>query len=235
MQSTNISWVDNPMVDKLQNVTMNAEDRAIPRGKFLTLEGIDGAGKSSHTVFIAARVRAQGFEVVSTREPGGTKLGEALRAILLNEKMHPDTEALLMFASRREQLADVIEPALAAGKWIVCDRFTDSTYAYQCGGRGLALDRIGILEQWVHGPVQPDLTFLFDAPLAVARDRLEKNTAQPDKFEREQQDFFANVRSAYLQRAAEFPKRIKVVNSAKSIAEIQAELDNLLILLLREG
>jgi len=198
------------------------------RGKFITLEGIDVAGKSSHTTFIADCIQAQGFEVVTTREPGGTALGETLRTLLLNEKMHPDTEALLMFASRREQLADIIEPALAAGKWIICDRFTDSTYAYQCGGRGLSAGRIAILEQWVHGHLQPDLTFLFDAPVAIARERLDKNTAAPDKFEREQNDFFVHVRAAYLRRAAEFPARIKVINSARPIADIRAELALLL-------
>ncbi len=198
------------------------------RGKFLTLEGIDGAGKSSHTTFIADHIRAQGFEVITTREPGGTKLGEALRAMLLNDKMHPETEALLMFASRREQLAEIIEPSLAAGKWVICDRFTDSTYAYQCGGRGLSQDRIGVLSDWVHGHLQPDLTYLFDAPLAVARERLDNNKAEPDKFEREQQDFFAKVRAAYLQLATDFPQRIKVVNSARPISEIQSELAQLL-------
>lgn len=198
------------------------------RGKFLTLEGIDGAGKSSHTTFMADCIRSRGFEVVTTREPGGTKLGETLRTMLLNEKMHPDTEALLMFASRREQLAEIIEPALASGAWIICDRFTDSTYAYQCGGRGLSAERTAILEQWVHGHLQPDMTFLFDAPLSVARERLDKNTTEPDKFEREQNDFFAKVREAYLQRAAEFPARIKVINSAQPMASIQAELAALL-------
>ena len=198
------------------------------RGKFLTLEGIDGAGKSSHTKFIAERIRSQGFAVVTTREPGGTELGETLRTMLLNEKMHADTEALLMFASRSEQLAVIIEPALAAGKWVICDRFTDSTYAYQCGGRGLSAVRTALLENWVHGHLQPDITFLFDAPLAVARDRLDKNALKPDKFEREQNDFFVKVRGAYLQRAARFPQRIKVVNSARSIAEIESDLRQLL-------
>ena len=198
------------------------------RGKFLTLEGIDGAGKSSHTSFMADCIRARGFEVVTTREPGGTKLGETLRTMLLNEKMHPDTEALLMFSSRSEQLAEIIEPALASGAWIICDRFTDSTYAYQCGGRGLSAERTAILEQWVHGHLQPDMTFLFDAPLAVARERLDKNTAEPDKFEREQNDFFAKVRAAYLQRATKFQGRIKVINSARPMENIRAELASLL-------
>ena len=197
-------------------------------GKFITLEGIDGAGKSSHLTFIAECITARGVEVVSTREPGGTPLGETLRTIALNEKMHIDTETLLMFASRTEQLAEVIMPALARGAWVLCDRFTDSTFAYQCGGRGLAETRIAAMEAWVHGHLQPDLTLLFDAPLEVARARLVKGTAEPDKFEREQTDFFFNVRAAYLKRAGEFPGRIKVVNSARSLADIRAELASLI-------
>ena len=197
-------------------------------GKFITLEGIDGAGKSSHLTFIAECITARGVEVVSTREPGGTPLGEMLRGIVLNEKMHIDTETLLMFASRTEQLAEVIMPALARGAWVLCDRFTDSTFAYQCGGRGLAETRIAAMEAWVHGHLQPDLTLLFDAPLEVARARLVKGTAEPDKFEREQTDFFFNVRAAYLKRAGEFPGRIKVVNSARSLADIRAELASLI-------
>ncbi|MEP7154334.1 MAG: dTMP kinase [Betaproteobacteria bacterium] len=197
-------------------------------GKFITLEGIDGAGKSSHLGFIAQQIEARGPRVLTTREPGGTPLCEKLRTMLLNEKMHGDTEALLMFAARREQLLETIAPALRAGTWVVCDRYTDSTYAYQCGGRGLSAERIAILEQWVHGELQPDLTLLFDAPLDVARERLDKNTANPDKFEREQHDFFAKVRDAYLKRAAQYPERIKVINSARSLAEIQEELAGLI-------
>ena len=197
-------------------------------GKFITLEGIDGAGKSSHLAFITDRIAARGVEVVATREPGGTPLGEMLRGIVLNEKMHIDTETLLMFASRTEQLAEVITPALERGAWVLCDRFTDSTFAYQCGGRGLAETRIAAMEAWVHGHLQPDLTLLFDAPLEVARARLVKGTAEPDKFEREQTDFFFNVRAAYLKRAGEFPGRIKVVNSARSLADIRAELASLI-------
>ena len=193
-------------------------------GKFITLEGIDGAGKSSHLGFIASQIEKLGRTALTTREPGGTPLCEKLRVMLLNEKMHSDTEALLMFAARREQLLETIAPALRAGTWVVCDRYTDSTYAYQCGGRGLSADRIATLEQWVHGELQPDLTFLFDAPLEVARERLDKNTAQPDKFEREQHEFFARVRDAYLKRAAQYPSRIKVINSARALEEIQHEL-----------
>lgn len=197
-------------------------------GKFITLEGIDGAGKSSHLSFIAERVAARGVEVVTTREPGGTALGEKLRSIVLNEKMHGDTETLLMFASRTEQLADVIVPALARDAWVLCDRFTDSTFAYQCGGRGLSELRIAAMEQWVHGHLQPDLTLLFDAPLEVARERLANGAGAPDKFEREQNDFFFNVRSAYLQRAAQFPHRIRVINSARSLDDIRSELSKLI-------
>ena len=193
-------------------------------GKFITLEGIDGVGKSSHLTSIAICIEKLGYRVHTTREPGGTPLGEKLRALLLDEKMHGDTEALLMFASRREQLLEIIEPLLQAGTWVVCDRYTDSTYAYQCGGRGVPEGRVATLEQWVHGHLQPDLTFLFDAPLEIARDRLAKATAPPDKFEREQNEFFAKVRAAYLQRAAQFPARIKVINAARSLADIQAEL-----------
>ena len=198
------------------------------RGKFITLEGIDGAGKSSHLAFIAQRIRTRGLTVITSREPGGTALGETLRNIVLNEKMHADTEALLVFAARREHLAQVIEPALANGHWVISDRFTDSTFAYQCGGRGLSAERTRILEQWVHGNLQPDLTILFDAPLEVARERLDKGTPDPDKFEREKSDFFARVRNAYLARALTFPGRIKVVNSARPIDAIELELSELL-------
>lgn len=197
-------------------------------GKFITLEGIDGAGKSSHMGFIAGHIGQLGHEVLTTREPGGTPVGEKLREMLLHDKMHGETEALLMFASRREQLLAAIEPTLRKGAWVVCDRYTDSTYAYQCGGRGLSESRVAALEAWVHGHLQPDLTFLFDAPLDVARSRLDRNTAAPDKFEREQNDFFARVRAAYLKRAAEYPARIKVIDSARSLTDIQAELGSLL-------
>lgn len=197
-------------------------------GKFITLEGIDGAGKSSHIEFISQCIRQRGCRVLSTREPGGTELGEKLRSLLLHETMHAETEVLLMFASRREQLARTIEPLLAAGTWVVCDRFTDSTYAYQCGGRGLPAERVAAIEQWVHGHLQPDLTLLFDAPLEVARERLNRNTPDPDKFEREQGAFFARVRANYLARADAHRDRIKVIDSARELAAIQAELATLI-------
>lgn len=194
------------------------------RGKFLTFEGIDGAGKSSHLHWLADCLRARHIEVVTTREPGGTPLGERLREIVLNVPMHPDTEALLVFAARREHLARLIVPTIERGAWVINDRFTDSTYAYQCGGRGLDAERVATLEQWVHGDLQPDLTLLFDAPVELARERLEKGTAEPDKFEREQSEFFARVRAAYLARAEAFTDRIKVINSAQSIENIRVDI-----------
>lgn len=162
--------------------------------------------------------------MLTTREPGGTALGETIREIVLNEQMHADTEALLVFASRREHLAAVIEPAIERGLWVICDRFTDSTYAYQCGGRGLDAARVAPIEAFVHGNRQPDLTLLFDAPVETARERLDRNTANPDKFEREQGDFFSRVRAAYLERAAAFSSRIKVIDSSQTIDAIRSEL-----------
>ena len=141
-------------------------------GRFITLEGIDGAGKSTHIAWLAEAVRTHGHRVVTTREPGGTPLGEALRALLLHEPMMHDSEALLMFAARREHLEQVIRPALARGDWVLCDRFTDATFAYQGGGHGVSLERIRELEHWIHTDCQPDLTFLFDVPIDVSRDLL---------------------------------------------------------------
>jgi dTMP kinase len=162
--------------------------------------------------------------VVVTREPGGTPLGETLRGLLLNHAMDLETEALLMFASRREHLAAVILPALEQGKWVISDRFTDASFAYQGGGRGIDESRLRILEDWVQQGLQPDLTLLFDVPLEVARQRLSAN-ASLDRFEQEQQDFFQRVRAAYLRRAAQFPQRIRVIDSARTLDEIRAELE----------
>lgn len=195
--------------------------------RFITFEGIDGAGKSTHIAHVATligeRLATQGRKVVCTREPGGTELGEQLRELLLHQGMHLETEALLMFAARREHLAQVIEPALARGDWVISDRFTDATFAYQGGGRKLALDKLEALEQWVHPHLQPDLTLLFDVPLAVARERLD-NTRELDKFEREQADFFTATRAEYLRRAAQFPDRFRVIDSTQSIADVRALL-----------
>jgi dTMP kinase len=192
-------------------------------GKFITFEGIDGAGKSTHIAFVSDYIKQRGVELVSSREPGGTPLGEKLREIVLHEKMHLETEALLVFASRREHLAQVIEPALARGAWVISDRFTDSSFAYQGGGRGMSLAKLDALEQWVHPALQPDLTLLFDVPLDVARARLDA-TRELDKFEQEKSDFFAATRTEYLRRAAEFPQRFRVIDSTKSIAEIQQQI-----------
>lgn len=197
------------------------------QGKFITFEGIDGAGKSTHIGFVTDYLASRGKQIVSSREPGGTPLGEKLRDLLLHEKMHLETEALLMFASRREHIAQVIEPNLAAGKWVLSDRFTDASFAYQSGGRGLPRARMEALEAWVHPALQPDLTLLFDVPLEVARQRLDA-TRTLDKFEREQADFFAKCRAEYLRRAQQFPERFVVVDSTRSIADIQASLAQVL-------
>jgi dTMP kinase len=196
-------------------------------GKFITFEGIDGAGKSTHIGFVRDYLAARGKTVVSSREPGGSPLGEKLRELLLHEKMHLETEALLMFASRRENMAQLIEPALARGDWVLSDRFTDAGFAYQSGGRGLPRAKMETLEQWVHPHLQPDLTLLFDVPLDVARQRLDA-TRTLDKFEREQANFFEKCRNEYLRRAAQFPERIVVVDSTRPIEAIQAQLADIL-------
>jgi len=193
------------------------------QGKFITFEGIDGAGKSTHIGFVTDFLEGRDKTVVASREPGGTPLGEKLRDLLLHEKMDLETEALLMFASRREHIAQVIAPNLAQGKWVLSDRFTDASFAYQSGGRGLDRGKMEALEQWVHPALQPDLTLLFDVPLAVARQRLNA-TRTLDKFEREQADFFERCRAEYLRRAAQFPERFAVIDSSQSIDAIQAQL-----------
>ncbi|HCE10510.1 MAG TPA: dTMP kinase [Oxalobacteraceae bacterium] len=196
-------------------------------GKFITFEGIDGAGKSTHLAYAAELLQAAGKTVVITREPGGTVLGEKLRELLLHEKMHLETEALLMFAARREHLAQVIEPALARGDWVISDRFTDASFAYQGGGRKLDRNKLEILEQWVHPHLQPDLTLLFDVPLAVARARLDAARA-PDKFEQEKEDFFAATRSEYLRRAAQFPARFRIIDSRDSMDNVRKLLRDII-------
>ena len=199
-------------------------------GKFITFEGIDGAGKSTHIDFVAGLLKARGLNVILTREPGGTPLGEALRELLLHQKMHLETEALLMFAARREHLEQVIEPALARGDWVISDRFTDASFAYQGGGRGLSLEKLRVLEQWVHPKRQPDLTLLFDVPLAVARARLDA-ARTPDKFEREQEGFFLATRAEYLRRAAEFPERFRIIDAQLTISEIQTQIKQIIAML----
>lgn len=196
------------------------------RGKFITLEGIDGAGKSTHVGTIADFLRGKGRDVVVTREPGGTPLGEKLRAVLLSETMNIDTEALLMFAARREHIAQVIAPALAEGRWVVSDRFTDSTYAYQGAGGGLSKDRIAALDRWVSGGLLPDLTLIFDVPIELAFGRLFKD--QADRFESENRGYFERVRAGYLERAAAEPRRVRVVDGQKSLPEVKKEVENII-------
>jgi dTMP kinase len=200
---------------------MNEHDAT--QGRFITFEGIDGAGKSTHIGYVTALLKAAGKTVVSTREPGGTPLGEKLRDLVLHEQMHLETEALLMFASRREHVAQVIEPALARGVWVLSDRFTDASFAYQGGGRRLDCAKLDALEQWVHPHLQPDITLLFDVPLDVARARLDA-TRTLDRFEAEQADFFARVRDEYLRRAATSGGRIVVIDSTQAIDDVRAAL-----------
>ena len=196
------------------------------KGIFITLEGIDGAGKSTHLPWIAEQLRGHHLEVVMTREPGGTPLGEKLREVLLKQTMHPETETLLLFAARREHLDKVILPALMRGACVVSDRFSDASFAYQGGGRGLSSYKLEVLEQWVQQGLQPDLTLLFDVPVAICKQRLSGN-AKFDRFEREQEIFFENVRSAYLKRAARYPKRFRVIDATQSVENIKKQLQHI--------
>ena len=197
------------------------------RGKFITFEGIDGAGKSSHVEWLAELLRQKGMAVHVTREPGGTELGEKLRELLLHMSMDLETETLLMFAARREHLARLIEPALARCEWVICDRFSDATYAYQGGGRGLERHKLQQLEQWVHGQLQPDLTLLFDLPLDVARERIALASRVLDRFEQERADFHERVRQAYLERWHLSPGRIRVIDAQGSIETIRKSLEEI--------
>jgi dTMP kinase len=199
------------------------------RGRFITFEGIDGAGKSSQIAAAVALLQARGVDVDQSREPGGTPLGERLRELLLHEPMHLETEAMLMFAARREHLAARILPALESGRWVVCDRFSDATYAYQVGGRGLARDKFDALEAWVHPRFQPDLTLVFDLPPEIAAGRMAASGTNPDRFEREQRDFFERVRGAYLERARNAPQRICVIDADRPPATIRAAIERLVV------
>jgi len=197
-------------------------------GKFITLEGMDGAGKSTHIPHIIALLQAQGHEVVSTREPGGTDLGERLRELVLHETMHVETETLLMFAARKEHIECVIKPALARGAYVLSDRFTDASYAYQSGAKGLDANKIEALEQWVQGEFQPDLTLLFDVPVEVSVERL-RVARSPDKFERENADFFSRIRIAYLQRASANPNRFRVIDANKPLDEVAKIVESIVL------
>lgn len=199
-------------------------------GLFITLEGPEGAGKSTNRDYLAECLRAQGIEVVLTREPGGTPLAERIREVLLapgEEQMNPDTELLLVFAARAQHLAEVIRPALARGAVVICDRFTDSTYAYQGGGRGLCLERIATLETFVQGELRPDLTLLFDLPVEVGMARASAR-GRLDRFELEGRVFFDAVRAAFLTLAKAEPARYHLLDAAQPLAQVQHAIDALL-------
>jgi dTMP kinase len=195
-------------------------------GKFITLEGIEGVGKTTNRTYIRNLLEQTGKPCVETREPGGTPLGEALREMLLEHKhegMSSDAELLMMFAARAEHLHKVILPALAAGKNVLCDRFTEATYAYQGGGRGINDKKIAELENWVQGELRPDLTIILDAPVATGRERAGQRSA-PDRIEKEQNDFFERVRATYLELARHYPQRIAVVDASVEIAKVQDQI-----------
>ena len=202
------------------------------QGKFITLEGVDGAGKTTHLSWLAGLLRERGIAVTVTREPGGTQTGERLRELLLDrsQRLHSETETLLMFAARREHLDKVIVPALKAGNWVLCDRFTDATFAYQGGGSGVSWEKIEALEQWVQESLEPDMTIVFDVPPEVGR-RRSSRIRPPDRFEQEEEAFYHRVREAYLRRAREAPERIHIVDASATIARVQNQLEELLITL----
>lgn len=195
--------------------------------KFISFEGMDGAGKSTHLNWFADALRQRGHDVVVTREPGGTALGEQLREILLHQTMSMGTEALLMFAARFEHIEQVIKPALLAGKWVISDRFSDASFAYQGAGRGMDWGKLKQLEDWVHSDLQPDLTLFFDVPVDVARQRLASN-ATLDRFEQEQGEFFERVRAGYHRRVQENPQRYAVIDAAQSLEQVKAQLTAIL-------
>jgi dTMP kinase len=197
------------------------------RGRFITLEGIDGAGKSSHVEWLAERLRAQGRDLLVTREPGGTALGERLRALVLHEPMDLRTETLLVFAARQEHLATVIRPALELGRWVLSDRFTDATYAYQGAGRGLGAEPIAALEQWVQGDLRPDLTVYFDVPAEVGQARRRNAGGELDRFESEAAAFHERVRLAYLDRASAEPDRVRIIDGCQPLNEVRKKLEEL--------
>jgi len=196
------------------------------QGKFITVEGSEGVGKSSNLAYIEDYLSNAGINVVRTREPGGTPLGESIRELLLDARqtaMCDDTELLLMFAARAQHLAEVIRPALAAGQWVLCDRFTDATYAYQGGGRSVPMERIRVLEEWVQGELRPDHTLLLDMPVGAGLERA-GNRSQPDRFEQEQHAFFERVRETYLARAQAEPGRIHVIDASPALDKVQAQI-----------
>ncbi|MBI5430801.1 MAG: dTMP kinase [Nitrosomonadales bacterium] len=196
--------------------------------KFITFEGVDGAGKSTHLAWFADTLRQRGVDVVVTREPGGTPLGEQLREMLLNQAMSIGTEAMLMFAARMEHIEQVIKPALRSGKWVISDRFSDASFAYQGGGRNMDWNRLKQLELWVHPDLQPDLTLFFDVPVEVARQRLANNVSL-DRFEQEQSDFFERVRAGYHRRVQENPQRYAVIDAARTLEQVKQQLEKIIV------
>jgi len=207
------------------------------RGKFITVEGTEGVGKSTNLEFICRQLEAAGREVVQTREPGGTPLGEDIRQLLLDHRhdgMSSDCELMMMFAARAEHIAKVIQPALEAGKWVLCDRFTDATYAYQGGGRGIDNSRIAALEQWVQGELRPDLTLILDVPVEIGLARASQR-GELDRFEREKQTFFEQVRNAYLTLAEQHPERIRIIDASPELEIVQAQLAEVLGQALEQG
>lgn len=199
----------------------------ITKGQFITLEGIDGAGKSTQAEWLKIWLTERNIPHYFTREPGGTPLSETLRDLLLHHSMDIETETLLMFSARAAHINTVILPKLEAGVWVISDRFTDATYAYQGGGRGVAWERIAVLEAWVQQDLQPNLTLLFDIPESVSAERL-RNARTPDRFEQEQLDFFRRVREAYLKRLKECPERIVYLNAATELSAIQRQLSEII-------
>ncbi len=200
------------------------------KGKFITFEGVDGAGKSTHLEWFTEKLRQRGVDVLLTREPGGTPLGEKLRDILLSQPMLGETEALLMFAARLEHIEQVIKPALQCGTWVVSDRFSDASFAYQGGGRGVPAEKLEVLENWVHDGFQPDLTLLFDLSIEVARYRL-SNNAHLDRFENEKDAFFEKVRQAYLNRCEKYPERFALIDASKTPDGVKKHLEDILLVI----
>ena len=199
-------------------------------GKFITVEGIEGVGKTTNMEYLRQLITAGGKELVVTREPGGTPLGEAIRGLLLDPEykgMNPDCELQLMFAARAEHLDKVIKPAIKAGRWVLCDRFTDATYAYQGGGRGLDTEKIAVLEQLVQGDFRPDLTLLLDVPGEIGLERA-GNRSKPDRFEQEAVVFFERVRQAYLEMARMYDGRYRVIDASLPLEQVQQQLSGTL-------
>jgi dTMP kinase len=199
-------------------------------GRFITLEGIEGVGKSTNTKFVADLIKAAGHDVIITREPGGTPLAERLRDIALHHDDEPvpaTAELLIMFAARSLHLENLIKPAIAAGRWVVCDRFTDATYAYQGGGRGQDGERISALERWVQSGTQPDLTILLDADPTIGMTRAAERSAA-DRFEREREEFFQRVRLTYLARAERYTSRFRVIDAGRSLDRVQEDIRNVI-------